>query len=66
MAVGHVWRAIAVRDGNPEFHHNLGNILKEAGRQDEAAECYQRALDLGPTRSRRSPIMSVHFATAVN
>ncbi|MBV9815836.1 MAG: tetratricopeptide repeat protein [Alphaproteobacteria bacterium] len=50
----------------PSFHHNLGNILKEAGRQDEAAECYQRALDLGPTRSRRSPMMSVHFATAMN
>ncbi|MBV9200122.1 MAG: tetratricopeptide repeat protein [Alphaproteobacteria bacterium] len=32
----------------PSFHHNLGNILKEAGRQDEAAECYQRALDLKP------------------
>ena len=48
IAIGHIRRAIAVRDGNPEFHHNLGNILREAGRQDEAAACYQRALDFRP------------------
>jgi tetratricopeptide (TPR) repeat protein len=48
IAIGHIRRAIAARDGNPEFHHNLGNILREAGRQDDAFACYQRALDLKP------------------
>src|SRR5436309_540879 len=38
----------AVRTAVPEVHHNLGNILREKGRLDEALAAYTEALRLRP------------------
>ncbi|HTY99938.1 MAG TPA: tetratricopeptide repeat protein [Rhodocyclaceae bacterium] len=40
-------RALGERE-DPYFLGNLGNLLKGAGRPDEAEVCYRRALDLKP------------------
>src|SRR5579859_5289932 len=41
-------RAIELNGGQREYHHNLGNILREMGRFDEAAACFHTALRLAP------------------
>ncbi len=38
--------AITVNPKAPSYHSNLGNVLKERGRLDEAVACYRRAIDL--------------------
>jgi tetratricopeptide (TPR) repeat protein len=48
VAIERIGKAIAVNDSLPEFHHNLGNILREEGRPEEAASCYRRTLSLKP------------------
>jgi Flp pilus assembly protein TadD len=32
----------------PDFHNNLGLLLRDTGRVDEAIDCYRRALELDP------------------
>ncbi|MBF0382167.1 MAG: tetratricopeptide repeat protein, partial [Magnetococcales bacterium] len=39
---------MAINPNNPIFHCNLGNSLYELGRTDDAASCYQKAIDLQP------------------
>jgi tetratricopeptide (TPR) repeat protein len=41
-------RAAALRPGDPEVHANLGNILQNLDRPEEAISCYQRALAIAP------------------
>jgi tetratricopeptide (TPR) repeat protein len=48
IALKRIGEAIALNDRVPEFHHNFGNVLREAGRLEEAAIAYQRALALKP------------------
>lgn len=43
-----IGQAIAVSSVIPNFHYNLGIVLKAAGRLEEAAASYQRALALKP------------------
>lgn len=47
VAVDLIGRALAVREAAP-FYTNLGTILQAAGQLDEAANCYERALELEP------------------
>jgi tetratricopeptide (TPR) repeat protein len=48
IAMKRIGQAIALNDGVAEFHHNLGNILREMGRLDEAVTSYRQALSLNP------------------
>src|SRR6266699_1835836 len=48
IALKRIGEAIALNDRVPEFHHNFGNVLREAGRLEEALTAYQRALALKP------------------
>jgi tetratricopeptide (TPR) repeat protein len=48
IALERIGRAIALNNRIPDFHHNLGNILREMGRLEEAAAAYQRAMILDP------------------
>ncbi|CAK0766886.1 hypothetical protein WCLP8_3990005 [uncultured Gammaproteobacteria bacterium] len=41
-------RAIALDDGNADFHSNLGAVLREQGRLEEASDCLVLALALAP------------------
>jgi predicted O-linked N-acetylglucosamine transferase (SPINDLY family) len=41
-------QSVALRPTLPEVHYNLGNTLKQLGRNAEAAECYRQALQLRP------------------
>ena len=47
-------RAIELNGGQREYHHNLGNILRETGRLDEAETCFRAALRLAPQADRKS------------
>jgi tetratricopeptide (TPR) repeat protein len=40
--------AIELKGDQREYHHNLGNILRDLGRLDEAASCFRAALRLAP------------------
>ncbi|WP_329585508.1 tetratricopeptide repeat protein [Kitasatospora sp. NBC_01250] len=43
------YRAVlAVDPSYPEYHFDLGNLLRRMGREQEALEAYERALRLGP------------------
>ncbi|MFF7633555.1 tetratricopeptide repeat protein [Kitasatospora sp. NPDC008050] len=43
------YRAVlAVDPSYPEYHFDLGNLLRRMGREEEALEAYERALRLGP------------------
>ena len=46
--IAFIQRAIAADGRNPAFHSNLGNVLRELGRLDEAAEAYEVAAGLQP------------------
>ncbi len=48
LAVEYIRRAIDLKPGEPVFHGNLGNALRDQGRLDEAVACYRRALELKP------------------
>ncbi|MBW2051440.1 MAG: tetratricopeptide repeat protein [Deltaproteobacteria bacterium] len=50
LAEGEAQYRLALEMGaqSRELHHYLGQIIKEQGRLDEAAECYKRALALDP------------------
>ncbi len=39
---------LAADPGNAEAHHNLGGVLSQQDRSDEAAACYRRTLELEP------------------
>src|SRR3954469_17091024 len=39
-------RSIAANPNMPHVHHNLGNLLRSQGRNEEAAECQRKALRL--------------------
>ena len=41
-------RALAVDPRNAMAHDQLGNLLSEFGRFDEARECFQRAIEIAP------------------
>lgn len=41
-------KVLALESSNPKYQSNLGTILKELGRTDEAALCYRRAIELKP------------------
>ena len=41
-------KAAALSPGDAEAHHNLGTILKDLGRLDEAEAAYQRSLEIKP------------------
>src|SRR5579859_1096073 len=41
-------RAIELDGTQREYHHNLGNILRGAGRLEDAAICYRNALQVAP------------------
>jgi tetratricopeptide (TPR) repeat protein/SAM-dependent methyltransferase len=41
-------KVLALESPNPKYQCNLGTILKELGRTDEAAQCYRRAIELKP------------------
>ena len=43
-----IGQAIALRPDYAEAHNNLGNVLVQQGKQDEAAVAFRRALDLKP------------------
>jgi len=45
-ALTRIRQAIASNDRVPEFHHNIGNVLKDIGRLEEARAAYQQALAL--------------------
>jgi predicted TPR repeat methyltransferase len=47
-SVALIQAAIVARPDWFDAHNNLGNILKETGRLDAAAEAYRRAADLAP------------------
>jgi protein O-GlcNAc transferase len=41
-------RALQLKPHFAEAHNNLGNVLKDQGKLDEAVSCYERALQLKP------------------
>ena len=43
--------SIALNDGIPDWHYNLGNVLVETGQLDAAGEAYARAAALAPERA---------------
>jgi len=43
-----IQRAIALDGTVVTFHNNLGNVLKDQGKLDQALACYRRALELKP------------------
>src|SRR5436305_13441608 len=43
-----ITRAIQADGSRPTFHNNLGNVLKEQGKLNEAVECYRHSLQLSP------------------
>ena len=42
-------RAIALEPGRNDAHYNLGNLLNDAERYEEASVCYFRSLALDPS-----------------
>jgi len=50
-AVGLIERAIEKTPERADFHCNLGNALKDAGRTEDAVAAYRRCLDLQPGHS---------------
>jgi tetratricopeptide (TPR) repeat protein len=48
IALERIGRAIALNNSIPDFQHNLGNILRQMGRLEEAATAFQQALILNP------------------
>ncbi|GMN59702.1 hypothetical protein TIFTF001_028800 [Ficus carica] len=49
MAILKYERAIAFDSGFLEAYNNLGNALKDAGKADEAVQCYRQCLALQPS-----------------
>ena len=49
LAVERISKAIAIHPGEASLHSNLGNLLLQEGRLDEAVACYRR-----PSRSSRT------------
>ena len=41
-------RAIAANPNLPQAHHNLGNLLRNQGRHEEAVACQREAIRLKP------------------
>src|SRR3954454_4956215 len=48
LVVEYICRAIALRNGEPSFHRDLGAAFKELGRLDDAIRCYRQALEVRP------------------
>jgi predicted O-linked N-acetylglucosamine transferase (SPINDLY family) len=48
IAVEYIARAIRLKGDSAAFHNNLGTVLKEQKKLDEAAACHRRALELKP------------------
>lgn len=48
QAEAHLRHAVRLRSSFAEAHNNLGLVLVEQGRPDEAVECYLRAVELQP------------------
>ncbi|MEJ8824779.1 tetratricopeptide repeat protein [Variovorax humicola] len=44
-------RSIELNGSLPDWHNNLGNVLLESGRIDDAASAYEEAVRLGPDRA---------------
>jgi predicted O-linked N-acetylglucosamine transferase (SPINDLY family) len=47
-AGGLIQAAAKIETGNPFVHYNLGNVLRELGRHDEAVASYRRCLAIDP------------------
>ena len=47
-ALTHYRALLEQNNASAEVHNNLGNVLKEQGRPEEALACYQQALTLKP------------------
>ncbi len=56
VAIDLLRRAIFIHPQKPEYHSNLGNVLRLAGRMDEALAAYQSALALQPNLAERTAI----------
>lgn len=41
--------ALRIDPERPEVHHNIGNLFKETGQNDQAIAAYRRAMELGST-----------------
>ena len=50
-AAGHIARAIAESGGTSAHHANLGLALRALGRNDEALESYEKAIELDPVNA---------------
>ncbi|MEW6363325.1 MAG: tetratricopeptide repeat protein [Acidobacteriota bacterium] len=44
-AVNEIRKALRLGPANPFLHYSLGRILQAAGKTEEAAECYEKAID---------------------
>ncbi len=51
-AVAELKRAIKINAQAPSYHANLGGILRQAGRLDEAAEALETAIKLDPNNAQ--------------
>src|SRR5262245_48769712 len=54
QAIACLKRLIVLRPGSADDHNTLALVLRAAGRLDEAARAFQRALSLDPSRQRAS------------
>ena len=48
FAMEYFERSIAARPGDAVFHNNLGSVLVQAGRTEEAAVFFRKALEIDP------------------
>jgi superkiller protein 3 len=55
-------RAIAIRPNSAPTHRNLGDLLTQLGRQDEALAAYQRAVELAEAAREVNPADAQNLA----
>lgn len=48
FAMEYFERSIKARPNDAVFHNNLGSVLVQAGRTEEAADCFRKALEIDP------------------
>ncbi|MFO1112917.1 MAG: tetratricopeptide repeat protein [Rhodospirillales bacterium] len=52
-AIELIRQAIAIAPAHADAHNNLGNVLRETGRPEEARDAYERRSNSTPRTSRR-------------